>query len=271
MRRLMVYFVVLFLTIGVGVIFPFVFGTDRFYTHFFYVPIALTAIWFPKYAAWIGAGFAVEHMFIEWISSGECSVFVVLRSLVILIVSFLLSHIYQLEKYYSKKIEKLSYTNEHDEMTGVYNRFFFDEHLKRELVSPIAVLICDIDNLKEMNDRYGHDIGDLFIIKMAKTLERFLPEEAFCARIGGDEFCVLFKNVAEEIVKKYIDQLKGSVEVVQFSGVDRILNDLKEIELCFSVGYSFSQTEHDIFSMLREADQRMYAEKYEHKTRKVFI
>ena len=266
MSKLKIYSAVIIFTVLLGVIFPFTFETDRFYTHFFYLPIALTAIWFPKYSVWVGLGFGLEHFFMEYLSIGEISIHAGVRTLIILVVSLMLSRIYKWEKKFVTKIEELSYENAHDEMTQVFNRAYFDERLKENPMTPFAVLICDIDNLKEVNDQFGHPVGDQLIRTMAEILKDELPVEAFCARIGGDEFCVFFQNTQEKIVKEYIERIKKRAGSVRW-------NEQKyaeKIGFHFSVGYSFSVHDDDIFTMLREADQRMYTEKYEHKKEKEF-
>ncbi|MFW5794830.1 MAG: GGDEF domain-containing protein [Bacillota bacterium] len=90
-------------------------------------------------------------------------------------------------------LQNISY---HDRLTGLYNRRFLLEKINRLKVEsyPAALVFVDIDNLKQINDNYGHLIGDQAIVKTAEILNNLTRKEDIVARIGGDEFIVFLSN-----------------------------------------------------------------------------
>lgn len=114
----------------------------------------------------------------------------------------------------TKKLYLLSST---DVLTGVYNRLQFDKSIKEILANAdrykhyIALLFIDLDNFKNVNDTFGHHIGDLLLVEVAKRLQSCLREGDFLARLGGDEFALILRevpnpaeagNVAEKIIQE---------------------------------------------------------------------
>jgi diguanylate cyclase (GGDEF)-like protein len=97
-----------------------------------------------------------------------------------------------------------------DPLTRVANRRALDERLELSLAeaieagSDLAVLLCDVDNLKELNDAHGHDIGDASLAQVASTLKAVVgdTEHALVARVGGDEFCVLLEGRGAEAARR---------------------------------------------------------------------
>ena len=102
-----------------------------------------------------------------------------------------------------KKNIRLRYQAEHDELSGLYskgklNRYaeeVFDVAMKNRLL--LGVLFVDIDEFKQMNDRYGHRAGDACVQAVAECIRSCMPED-FAARYGGDEFVVITLNRGEE-------------------------------------------------------------------------
>lgn len=93
-----------------------------------------------------------------------------------------------------QKEEEILYLNYHDVLTGLYNRAFFDEELKRldtERQLPLSVIIGDINGLKLINDALGHAEGDKLLVAMSKILKNCCRAEDIIARTGGDEFGIL--------------------------------------------------------------------------------
>ncbi len=93
-----------------------------------------------------------------------------------------------------------------DPLTGVANRRALDERLELAVADTVAgggdlaILLCDVDNLKELNDRHGHQAGDEALVRVARTLQRAAgdAETTLVARVGGDEFCVLLEDGDED-------------------------------------------------------------------------
>lgn len=99
-----------------------------------------------------------------------------------------------------------------DTLTGVANRRSFDDALEVELQrtaaigTTLAVVYIDLDSLKSVNDRYGHDVGDLVLQESARRLEESANQSDFVARVGGDEFTIIHE-VCEDSVERLVERL----------------------------------------------------------------
>lgn len=153
--------------------------------------------------------------------------------------------------------QKLEYKVTHDALTNVYNRGFFESQLdyynwKRDV--PVAVLICDVDELKLVNDHYGHKVGDSLIQETAKLLDRTVVENEIVARIGGDEFAVIFIDTELLHIEKYLTSLRKEIEY--FNSKSR------PFRVKMSVGYAYSPSSlGKMDALFVEADKKMYEEK----------
>jgi len=97
--------------------------------------------------------------------------------------------------------EKIWYLSFHDKLTGLYNRAFFEEELKRlntERQLPLSIIFCDVNGLKSINDNYGYDKGDLLLCKVSEALRSCFRNEDMVVRWGGDEFIIVLPNTNEE-------------------------------------------------------------------------
>ena len=101
-----------------------------------------------------------------------------------------------------------------DDLTGISNRQrlndvsdkFFDSALDNRLY--LGVEMLDIDNFKQINDTYGHQVGDLCLCVLADAMKSIEDTNVFCARYGGDEFIILYKNLSDDDIKHIIKQLR---------------------------------------------------------------
>ena len=116
--------------------------------------------------------------------------------------------------------EEMLYLNFHDHLTGLYNRRFYEEELRRLDIQrnlPITLVMIDANGLKLMNDAFGHEVGDQSLKKIAEALKRVCRQDEIIARIGGDEFVILLpktkKQDADEIVRRI--HLSVSMEKVE--------------------------------------------------------
>jgi len=114
-----------------------------------------------------------------------------------------------------KNQEEILYLNYHDVLTGLYNRKFFEEEIKRidtEQQLPISVIWGDINGLKLINDGFGHSQGDKILMEIAKILTQCCREEDIIARIGGDEFCILLPQTSNTKVKEICRCVQAACE-----------------------------------------------------------
>lgn len=153
--------------------------------------------------------------------------------------------------------EKLKYYSIRDYLTGLYNRMYFEEALRKynkKKINNIGVVICDVDGLKFINDTLGHLAGDKILKETALIISRYFPEDAIIARIGGDEFAVFVKNTDDKNIEKACSNI--SKEIMS-------CNDLNlELNASISVGYVYkAEYEGQIIKLFSEADSNMYKNK----------
>jgi diguanylate cyclase (GGDEF)-like protein/PAS domain S-box-containing protein len=156
--------------------------------------------------------------------------------------------------------QELLYLSNHDLLTGVYNRNFFESELSRLQLSrlfPIGIVIVDMNNLKATNDRFGHAAGDELIRQVAKALRESFRAGDVIARIGGDEFAVVLVQTDESGMQAAVNRLRANIKSYQ--------NDLLSIAVGMAVGKEGSYLQ----GIMREADDRMYADKEAFKQKTV--
>jgi len=159
--------------------------------------------------------------------------------------------------------EELVRLSLHDELTGLLNRRGFlnlarqQEHVVRRSGERMALLFCDLDGLKPINDRFGHDAGDEAIRAAATVLRETFRASDIVARMGGDEFVVLFSDVANGGTDRAMSRLREGVENFNASSG-------RPWELSISVGLSIldAASGMSVDDAMAEADNRMYAAKH---------
>jgi diguanylate cyclase (GGDEF)-like protein/PAS domain S-box-containing protein len=159
--------------------------------------------------------------------------------------------------------ESLKFMSIHDALTGVHNRNFFEielERMEKAGITPVSILMADVDDLKVTNDRLGHAAGDDLLRRAAQMLKTSFRGEDVVARYGGDEFAVLLPNV---------DSI-GALELVQRVRHKMELYNLQHPEkpTSFSLGMSTLENSASLVDVLKRADEQMYLEK---SRKKLFI
>jgi|AntRauTorckE6833_2_1112554.scaffolds.fasta_scaffold00247_15 diguanylate cyclase (GGDEF)-like protein/PAS domain S-box-containing protein len=153
---------------------------------------------------------------------------------------------------------KTKYLSFHDELTGLYNRRYFEnemERLEKSRFNPISIIVGDIDKLKNINDTYGHKKGDEYIKRAADAMKEVIRDEDVVARIGGDEFCIILPNMDHKYAIKLARRIKKS-----FEKLNKKYN-LKE-QLSISLGYATRDLkESSLEDTFIEADLMMYQNK----------
>lgn len=123
--------------------------------------------------------------------------------------------------------QKLEHLIVHDELTGIYNRHFFNDALLTEInrsrryKNPLSLLSFDIDHFKQINDEYGHDIGDEVLIETAQIIQQGLRETDHFCRIGGEEFAVLMPETDLIKAKQIAERLRESLEKAHFASISK--------------------------------------------------
>lgn len=105
--------------------------------------------------------------------------------------------------------EKLTSKAYYDTGTGIHNRLYFEEYMEMLQQGNIKVTLCylDLDGLKYVNDKYGHNEGDIYIRNFVSLIQNSFRNSDLFARIGGDEFCIVLPNSHRESVEKKLDEL----------------------------------------------------------------
>ncbi len=151
--------------------------------------------------------------------------------------------------------ERLRYLSMHDPLTGLYNRAFFEEELRRLDVPrqlPLTVVIGDLNGLKMVNDAFGHGEGDRLLRFVADKLREHFRDEDVVARWGGDEYIVILPQTDRATAEKICERLQQA-----FHG-----SDGSTIAVTISLGTATKEKpEEDIEGILRLAEQRMYRNK----------
>jgi diguanylate cyclase (GGDEF)-like protein/PAS domain S-box-containing protein len=160
--------------------------------------------------------------------------------------------------------QRLEYVSTHDALTGIYNRTFFEAELGRlrrlDAAFPLSVVMIDLDELKRINDRYGHSAGDELLRRTARLLMRLLRQQDVLARIGGDEFAILLPCTNREMADELSNRLRHGIELHN--------QQYPEQAIKLSFGVATAEGPQLLTAVLAAADERMYAEKMERRAKK---
>lgn len=163
---------------------------------------------------------------------------------------------------YKRMEEELRVLSLIDELTGLYNRRGFftlvEQLLKqaRRMKKGILMLYADIDNMKKINDVFGHKEGDVALIEIANILKANYRESDIIARIGGDEFIVIPVGTIGDDIEKIIERLEKSLQIYNSE-------KKREYKLSLSMGIAFYDPENpcSVEELLVQGDKLMYKHK----------
>ena len=151
----------------------------------------------------------------------------------------------------NRELNKLAYIDLH---TGLPNRSRVEELLVEynHFDQPTAMIVFDLNDLKEVNDTLGHIAGDTLIMNFAHIIRTSIPEKHFVGRYGGDEFIALLTDVTEDEVKEIIAKVQNEAK--------RYNEFSKQIRIEFAHGYALSTSyqEANLKVLLNQADKNMY-------------
>jgi diguanylate cyclase (GGDEF)-like protein len=151
--------------------------------------------------------------------------------------------------------ERIRYISFHDEVTGLFNRAFFEEEIHRvdtERDLPVSIIMGDVNNLKLTNDVFGHEEGDALLKAIASCIRQACRQNDIVARWGGDEFAVILPKTdmatAEEIAARICGMARESGRTV--------------LRPSIALGAA-AKDAHDqnIYQVIRQAEERMYDDK----------
>lgn len=154
----------------------------------------------------------------------------------------------------------LTYLSFHDSLTGLYNRSFFEEELKRldaPRQFPLSIIVIDVNGLKLVNDNFGHQEGDGFLQDVAHILKRCCRQEDIISRCGGDEFLLLLpktdlreaRRIRERIIEESERKTNCPIPITMAIGVD-----------------TKTSSKQDIYTIMKRAEDRMYEDKFQSRS-----
>ena len=155
----------------------------------------------------------------------------------------------------NKTLLKLSST---DSLTGLYNRMRIEEFLESAIYSarrysrPFSLIMLDIDRFKEVNDGYGHLVGDEVLVRLAEILRTQLRKSDYAGRWGGEEFLIVTEDTDKESCALLAEKLRENVEATDFGSVKRVT---------ISAGVAGFESGDDRVRLIRRVDEAMYRAK----------
>jgi two-component system, cell cycle response regulator len=154
-----------------------------------------------------------------------------------------------------------------DPLTGLSNRRTFDQRLNaefkraRRFAESVSVLLIDADNFKQVNDQYGHQVGDEVLRRLAATLRESLPREYdVLARVGGEEFATILPHTSRENAAIVAERLRAAIESASFPTAAGMLS----ITISIGVGSLSNRLRAEpqtTLDVLDEADRGLYESK----------
>ena len=138
-----------------------------------------------------------------------------------------------------------------DSLTNVFNRRYYDEHFQGEENIQAFVMI-DIDNFKQINDTYGHNVGDIVLQSIAQTILSCVRKTDAVIRYGGDEFVIIFNSMPADVFEQKLERIRHSVDILK-------VDEYPEIHMSVSIGGAYGMGKPK--ELFKVADSMMYQAK----------
>ena len=188
----------------------------------------------------------LQHYELRMVKNNEKEVLVIARNVTVQ---------KQNELELKKSEHKLEYLSYHDQLTGLYNRRFFEEKLSEldaQRSLPLTIIMADVNGLKLVNDSFGHTIGDELLKKVVEVMSRGCRVTDIISRLGGDEFVILLPKTDTYEAEQIIKRIKTMALKEKVGSVD----------ISISFGYETKNNEEEkIQDILKKAEDHMYKKK----------
>lgn len=152
--------------------------------------------------------------------------------------------------------DKLLYASQHDAMTGLYNRRYYENALKEVDIEgnlPISIIMGDLNSLKMTNDVFGHYIGDSMIETAGRAIQNACRTKDIVSRVGGDEFVAILLNSSEKLAKKICSNIKK---------ICRMEYEDEPYKVSISLGHATKyDMDTNLSDIIKSAEDRMYKKK----------
>lgn len=162
--------------------------------------------------------------------------------------------------------KKLEFESSHDPLTGLYNKRLYNKFMDREVIRAsryglsLSIIMLDIDHFKQVNDRYGHGVGDRVLIELARLIEQSIRHADAAFRVGGEEFVILCPATTAPGAYRLADNLRQSVE-------ENIFDNQLSLTISAGIaGFVAGMSTHDLYEL---ADQCLYKAKSSGRNRVV--
>lgn len=161
--------------------------------------------------------------------------------------------------FYSQETERvwesLEYNMNHDVLTGLYNRRFFERQMELTPYyerSQYVISMVDIDYFKKVNDTYGHEAGDRVLAGVATSLKDMVGEKNLAVRWGGEEFILYFPKMTPDKVYPIMESLRRQIEdmVIESAG--------KKIHVTITIGIATGMPDSNYEKIIKSADEKLY-------------
>ena len=177
------------------------------------------------------------------------------------------------EEKYKATLKELKRIAICDGLTGIYNRCKIMEVLGLEIErairyrTPLAILMLDLDHFKYTNDRFGHQVGDLVLKRVAETMEKALRKVDIVGRYGGEEFMVILPQTDIDAAKILAERLRSSIE-----GMDFEVESIEQLCITASLGIAvFDHKKDNLDTLVNRADKALYWAKDTGRNRSVAL
>lgn len=240
---------------------------------------AVDAAWLPKFSREVRIDNASQPVLmnfeqqLRWsdlLSKELLSIFALLGGALLLVPWLVFRHLGALEREQAEHARS-AYLATHDILSGLPNRFLFADRFEQALANwrrngpSFALLLLDLDRFKEVNDTYGHDVGDQVLVEAARRMSRELRAGDTVARHGGDEFILLALNLLGA------DDARGVGEKLRTAIAEPMATSAGMLTVSCSIGIALCPTHGQSLEKLRKAaDQAMYSAK-KHGRNKVAV
>lgn len=155
--------------------------------------------------------------------------------------------------------EEIRYLSQHDYLTGLYNRAFYErelERLERTQTLPLSVIVGDVNGLKMINDSLGHDEGDKLLVSIANILKKCCRDGDIIARLGGDEFNILLPGTDKEEAIEIIHRICNTCEEYN----EKLAGEVYHISISLGAA-SRTEKKQSMDSVIKQAEDYMYKRK----------
>jgi len=161
-----------------------------------------------------------------------------------------------------KQKDEIEYLSKHDSITNLYNRRYLEHvvaNFQMKLANqkqPISIFMFDIDHFKNINDFFGHEMGDIVLQKCGNLIRRFFTETNLIFRYGGDEFLIISEGFTLE------ESYQRAIEFQQYLKQSHIITKSENTQITISGGVAtFPVTSKDMYFVINEADKALYQAK----------